>query len=127
MNDVISIPLNSATIKKNDNNNNLNSIPYLSFQTNKRKRNADNAFHTENYIYGIVTTATNWYYLKFDNDTEQRKFLAQKKYQTLELDFAALEDDSKLKDGLKEVIGTIVWLLKDKVGDNRLYKKNKAN
>jgi hypothetical protein len=38
-------------------------------QVNKKKRKADTAFGEDfDYIYGIVTTATEWYFILFFSD-----------------------------------------------------------
>lgn len=81
----------------------------------------------DNYLYGIVTTATKWYYLKFSTENEQHIFLAQKNIQNLDLYSTTIEDDINLKNQLKDVLGSIVWLLGDKMMENKTNKKIKHN
>lgn len=98
------------------------------FQQNNKKRKAFQAFKDEDeYIYGIVTTGTTWYYIKFDTTGIEQICLAQKDVQDIELYISALDDDTILKKQVRDVIGAVGWLLQDKIEDIRKYKRNKKN
>ena len=83
------------------------------YQTNKRKRKADDAFDKEyDYPFGIVTTATEWYFLLFTSDeiscTIRNPLNIRIVKSALE---EGSEDEKKLHKKVKEVMGVIVGLL----------------
>ncbi|PKC63927.1 hypothetical protein RhiirA1_537427 [Rhizophagus irregularis] len=83
-----------------------------SYHTNKRKRKASEAFDDDfDYLYGIVTTAIDWYFIMY---TPERVYCTKADYH-IDLTEDILEDDAKLRQGVKEVMRVIVGLLKDRV------------
>ncbi|RGB33696.1 hypothetical protein C1646_815846 [Rhizophagus diaphanus] len=83
-----------------------------SYHTNKRKRKASEAFDDDfDYLYGIVTTATDWYFIMY---TPERIYCTKADYH-IDLTEDILDDDTKLCQGVKEVMGVIVGLSKDRV------------
>jgi hypothetical protein len=86
-------------------------------QVNKKKRTADNAFKDDfDYIYGIVTTATEWYFILYTS-----KKISCTSDNPLYIPFVkpALDEDSEgekeLFKNVKRVMEVIVGLLKDRV------------
>ncbi|PKK60551.1 hypothetical protein RhiirC2_761679 [Rhizophagus irregularis] len=83
-----------------------------SYHTNKRKRKASEAFDDDfDYLYGIVTTAIDWYFIMY---TPERIYCTKADYH-IDLTEDILDDDAKLRQGVKEIMGVIVGLLKDRV------------
>ena len=83
-----------------------------SYHTNKKKRKASEAFNDDfDYLYGIVTTATDWFFIMY---TPERIYCTKADYH-IDLTENILDDDAKLCQGVKEVMGVIVGLLKDRV------------
>ncbi|PKY14472.1 hypothetical protein RhiirB3_400334, partial [Rhizophagus irregularis] len=71
-----------------------------SHHTNTRKRKASEAFDDFDYLYGIVTTATDWYFLMY---TPERIYCSKADYHiTLTEDI--LDDDAELRCGVKKVM-----------------------
>ncbi|POG62850.1 hypothetical protein GLOIN_2v1691758 [Rhizophagus irregularis DAOM 181602=DAOM 197198] len=69
-----------------------------SYHTNKRKRKASEAFDDDfNYLYGIVTTATDWYLIMY---TPKRIYCTKADYH-IDLTEDILDDDAKLCQGAK--------------------------
>ena len=85
------------------------------FQTNKKKRTADQAFGNDyfNYIYGIVTTSTEWHFIIYTPDGIY--CTSGSEYQ-INLTKSAIKENPKLlHSNVKRVIGIIVGLLKNRV------------
>ncbi|GES95248.1 hypothetical protein GLOIN_2v1511347 [Rhizophagus clarus] len=85
------------------------------FQTNKKKRTADQAFGNDyfDYIYGIVTTGTEWHFIIYTPDGIYST--SGSEYQ-INLTKSAVKDNPELlRSNVKRVIGIIVGLLKDRV------------
>ncbi|GET66877.1 hypothetical protein GLOIN_2v1634247 [Rhizophagus irregularis DAOM 181602=DAOM 197198] len=83
-----------------------------SHHTNTRKRKASVAFDDEfDYLYGIVTTASDWYFLIY---TPERIYCSKDDYH-IALNEKIMKDDAELRRGVKKVMGVIVGLLKDRV------------
>ncbi|UZO29745.1 uncharacterized protein OCT59_023205 [Rhizophagus irregularis] len=83
-----------------------------SHHTNTRKRKASVAFDDEfDYLYGIVTTASDWYFLMY---TPERIYCSKDDYH-IALNEKIMKDDAELRRGVKKVMGVIVGLLKDRV------------
>ncbi|CAB4406102.1 unnamed protein product [Rhizophagus irregularis] len=69
-----------------------------SYHTNKRKRKASEAFDDDfNYLHGIVTTATDWYFIMY---TPERIYCTKADYH-IDLTEDILDDDAKLCQGVK--------------------------
>ncbi|PKY20829.1 hypothetical protein RhiirB3_498916 [Rhizophagus irregularis] len=85
------------------------------FQTNKKKRTADQAFGNDyfDYIYGIVTTGTEWYFIIYTPDGIY--CTSGIEYQINLTKSAVKENPELLRNNVKRVIGIIVGLLKDRV------------
>src|ERR1043165_9962707 len=85
------------------------------FQTNKKKRTADQAFENDyfDYIYGIVTTGTEWHFIIYTPDGIY--FTSGSKYQINLTKSTVKENPKLLCSNVKRVIGIIVGLLKDRV------------
>ncbi|GBC10134.1 hypothetical protein RclHR1_09370006 [Rhizophagus clarus] len=80
---------------------------------NKKKQKIDEAFDPDyNYIYGIVSTKTDWYFIL--HSTEGIYSTSRIKYQ-ISLTEDALKDDIELRKNVKRVLKVIVGLLKDRV------------
>jgi hypothetical protein len=84
------------------------------YRTNKRKRKADDAFY--DYIFGIVTTATEWYFLLYTPDgiscTSKNPLSIHFVESTLK---EGSEEEKELYKSVKRVMEVIVGLLKDRV------------
>src|SRR5688572_11871667 len=97
-----------------------------SLQENKRKRKrVEPEF---DYIYGIVTTGTKWWYVMFTNETKKIYTTANAYADTIPLEKEALHDDSELKRTVKKAVATIAWMLQDRagVGEDSLAKKRRV-
>jgi hypothetical protein len=86
-----------------------------SYQTNKKKRKRDDGDDFD-YLYGIVTSARDWHFLLYSpGEISQASELPV----TIEFNKKALDKNSNayqsLRNGVKEVLGIIVGLLKDRV------------
>jgi len=82
-----------------------------SYHTNTRKRKASEAFDDFDYLYGIVTTATDWHFLMY---TPERIYCTKADYH-IALTEDVLDNDRELRQGVKKVMEVIVGLLKDRV------------
>ncbi|GBC13413.2 hypothetical protein GLOIN_2v1511347 [Rhizophagus irregularis DAOM 181602=DAOM 197198] len=85
------------------------------FQANKKKRTADQAFGNDyfDYIYGVVTTGTEWHFIIYTPDGIYST--SGSEYQ-INLTKSAVKDNPELlRSNVKRVIGIIVGLLKDRV------------
>ncbi|CAG8789950.1 hypothetical protein C2G38_2035794 [Gigaspora rosea] len=81
------------------------------------KRIIGNAFGEKDYIYGIVTTAEAWYFLKYANEGV---FCTSKNPLKVDFNESALENSNEelnLRNNLKRIIEVIAGLLIDKLGD----------
>ena len=85
------------------------------FQTNKKKRTADQAFNEDyfDYLYGIVTTGTEWHFIIYTPDGIY--CTSGSEYQINLTKSAIKENPELLRNNVKRVIGIIVGLLKDRV------------
>ena len=78
----------------------------------KKRRKADKAFETDyEYVYGIVSTATDWYFIL--HSTEAIYCTSRTEYR-VSLTEDALEDPTELRKNVKRVLEVIVGLLKDR-------------
>ncbi|GES91993.1 hypothetical protein GLOIN_2v1709121 [Rhizophagus clarus] len=98
------------------------------FQTNKRKRKADDAFGEEyDYLFGIMTTATEWHFLLYTPDgiscTSRNPLNIRFVETTLE---EGSEDEKELCKNVKRVIEVIVGLLRERVDVEKEPKNKKA-
>jgi len=79
----------------------------------KKKRKVDVAFESEyEYVYGIVTTATDWYFIL--HSTEGIYSTSRTEYR-ISLTEDALDNDTELRKNVKRILEVIVGLLKDRV------------
>jgi hypothetical protein len=79
----------------------------------KKKRKADEAFESDyEYVYGIVSTATEWYFIL--HSTEAIYCTSRTEYR-ISLTEGALKDPSELRKNVKMILEVIVGLLKDRV------------
>ncbi|PKY35103.1 hypothetical protein RhiirB3_455480 [Rhizophagus irregularis] len=85
------------------------------FQTNKKKRTADQAFNEDyfDYLYGIVTTGAEWHFIIYTHDGIY--CTSGSEYQINLTKSAIKENPELLRSNVKRVIGIIVGLLKDRV------------
>ncbi|RIB06289.1 hypothetical protein C2G38_2046905 [Gigaspora rosea] len=81
-----------------------------SYQTNKRKKKADDSFY--DYLYGIVTTATDWHFIFY---TPEGVFSTSQTEYHISLTKSAIQDVSELRKGVKKAIEVIVGILKDRI------------
>jgi hypothetical protein len=96
-------------------------------QVNKKKRTADKAFKDDfDYIYGIVTTATEWYFILY---TSKKISCTSQDPLYIRLVRSALientDDEKELCKSVKRVMEVIVGLLKDRVEVEREPSKKK--
>ncbi|RIB28404.1 hypothetical protein C2G38_2137362 [Gigaspora rosea] len=88
-----------------------------SCQTNlkkQKKRKASDAFGGDDYeyLYGIVSTGTDWYFILY---TTEGIYCSSETEYHISLTKSALKDDADLKKYVKRVMETIVGLLKDRI------------
>jgi len=96
----------------------VQNLLQLKNSSQKNKRRADVAFEEEDYIYGMVTTAELWYFLKYTNEGV---FCTNNNPLKVEFNESALEDPNeelKLRNNVRKVLEVIVGLLIDKLGTN---------
>ncbi|CAJ0747403.1 5967_t:CDS:2, partial [Entrophospora sp. SA101] len=67
------------------------------------------------YLYGIVSTGSDWYFILY---TSKGIWCTSKSEYHISLTEASLDDDTRLCQGVKEVMEAIVGLLKDRVSVN---------
>ncbi|PKC56244.1 hypothetical protein RhiirA1_429237 [Rhizophagus irregularis] len=79
----------------------------MNLDTLKKKRTADEAFEEYEYVYGIVTTATDWYFILHSTEAI---YCTSKTSLTED----ALKDSTDLRKNVKRILGLIVGLLKDR-------------
>ncbi|POG63590.1 hypothetical protein GLOIN_2v1684954 [Rhizophagus irregularis DAOM 181602=DAOM 197198] len=84
----------------------------MNLDTLKKKRTADEAFEEYEYVYGIVTTATDWYFIL--HSTEAIYCTSKTEYR-ISLTEDALKDSTDLRKNVKRILGVIVGLLRDRV------------
>ncbi|RHZ80755.1 hypothetical protein Glove_132g73 [Diversispora epigaea] len=99
---------------------------------NKRKRSAEQAFENdEDYLYGIVSTATEWHFIKL---ATEGLYCTSKSEYRINLSKTALKKDiDSIRKDVKKVIGVVVGLLRDRitmcdeheVKKRRIQKNNK--
>ncbi|RIA88509.1 hypothetical protein C1645_826238 [Glomus cerebriforme] len=86
-----------------------------SYHTNKKKQKESEAFNDDfDYLYGIVTTAMDWYFIMY---TPERIYCITAGYH-ITLTEEILEDEERLRRGVKKVMEVIVGLLKDRIEVN---------
>src|SRR5581483_9542042 len=84
----------------------------MNLDTLKKKRKANEAFKSEyEYVYDIVTTATDWYFIL--HSTEGIYCTSRTEYR-ISLTEDALEDSTELCKNVKKILEVIVGLLKDR-------------
>ncbi|RIB06595.1 hypothetical protein C2G38_2046667 [Gigaspora rosea] len=96
------------------------------YQTNKKKRTADQAFRDDDYdyLYGIVSTATEWHFIMFATDG---LFCTCKSEYPINLSKMALKEDlDSIRKGVRRVLGVIVGLLKDRISVDNSPASKKA-
>ncbi|KAF0524963.1 hypothetical protein F8M41_014831 [Gigaspora margarita] len=93
------------------------------YQTNKRKRKSDGAFGEDyNYLYRIITTATDWYFLLYT--LESISCMSEIEYHiSLTKAMAKEENETELHKNVKRVMEVIVGLLKDRADVEKKLKK----
>src|SRR5436305_1661267 len=95
------------------------------YQTNKRKRKVDDAFREEyDYLFGIVTTATEWYFLLYTSEgiscTSETEY-----HVSLTKAIAKEENVAELHKNVKRVMEVIVGLMKERVEVEREPSKKR--
>uniref|UniRef100_A0A1D1ZEH6 SH3 domain-binding protein 4 n=1 Tax=Anthurium amnicola TaxID=1678845 RepID=A0A1D1ZEH6_9ARAE len=97
-------------------------------QTNKRKRKAEEAFSDEyDYMYGIVTTATEWYFILY---TTEGIYSTSEKDYLISFRKSALDNEDEFRRSVKRVMEVIVGLLEDRAGavdEKPLAKKRRVD
>ncbi|CAG8441437.1 4278_t:CDS:1 [Acaulospora morrowiae] len=92
----------------------------------KKKRKVDEAFEADyDYVYGIVSTGTDWYFILHTTDAI---YCTSKTEYHISLTEAVLEDDTELRKSVKRILEVIVGLLKDRVSasDEPAIKKRRV-
>ena len=94
----------------------------MNIKMNKKKWKVDKAFDPDyEYVYGIVTTDTDWYFIL--HSTEGIYSTSRAEYR-ISLTEDALKDDTELRKNVKRVLEVIIGLLKDRaVGSKKLETK----
>ncbi|CAG8569513.1 4417_t:CDS:2, partial [Dentiscutata heterogama] len=86
-----------------------------------------NVFREKDYIYGIVTIAEVWYFLKYTNEgiacTSKNPLKVEFNESALEI----LNEERNLRNNLKRIIEIITGLLIDKLGDTEPPVKKQSN
>ncbi|RGB27845.1 hypothetical protein C1646_768554 [Rhizophagus diaphanus] len=85
---------------------------FMNLDTLKKKRTADEAFEEYEYVYGIVTTATDWYFIL--HSTEAIYCTSKTEYR-ISLTEDALKDSTDLRKNMKRILEVIVGLLRNRV------------
>ena len=85
------------------------------FQTNKKKQTTDQAFRNDyfDYIYSIMTTNTEWYFIIYTLDGIY--FMSRSEYQINLMKSVIKENPELLRNNVKRVMSIIVKLLKNRV------------
>ncbi|RIB16147.1 hypothetical protein C2G38_2143232 [Gigaspora rosea] len=90
-----------------------------SLDSNKnKKRKLDELYPDQaysEYVYGIVSTGTDWYFLKHTPD----QIFCSKASDYIPLVTTQLNNDEDLRKGIKTVLGKIIWMLKDRDRTNK--------
>ncbi|POG75358.1 hypothetical protein GLOIN_2v1565907 [Rhizophagus irregularis DAOM 181602=DAOM 197198] len=115
---------NQATIGIYQNLLQCRSACDMNINMNKKKKKVDDAFDPDyDYVYGIVSTGTDWYFIL--HSTEGIYSTSRTEYR-ISLTEDALKDDTKLRKNVKRVLEVIVGLLKDRaVGSEELATKKR--
>ncbi|PKY23760.1 hypothetical protein RhiirB3_438067 [Rhizophagus irregularis] len=90
---------------------------------NKKKRKVDEAFDSNyyNYVYNIVSTGIDWYFILYS--TKGIYSMSRTEYR-ISLTKDILKDDTELCKNVKRVLEVIVKLLKDRaVGSEKFATK----
>ncbi|RIA98359.1 hypothetical protein C1645_129345 [Glomus cerebriforme] len=97
------------------------------YQSNKRKCKADDGGSGFDYLYGIVSTATDWYFLLYSTG---RISCTSKRPYNIVFSEAALEKDSveeqELRKNVKRVMEVIVGILIDRINIEKTPDSKKA-
>ncbi|CAG8494021.1 5452_t:CDS:2 [Scutellospora calospora] len=83
-----------------------------------KKRKLDELYSDQvysEYIYGIVSTSTDWYFLKHTPD----QIFCSQASDYIPLVTTQLNNDEDLRKGIKTVLGKIIWMLKDRDRTNK--------
>ncbi|PKY39281.1 hypothetical protein RhiirA4_393253 [Rhizophagus irregularis] len=85
----------------------------MNLDMHRRKRKADEAFDPPDYdyVYGIVSTGTDWYFIL--HSTEGIYSTSRTEYR-ISLTEDALEDPNESRKNVKRILEVIVGLLKDR-------------
>ncbi|GBC02800.1 hypothetical protein RclHR1_04820018 [Rhizophagus clarus] len=81
------------------------------YQTNKKKRTADQAFGNDyfDYLYGIVTTGTEWHFIIY---TPDGIYCTSGSEHQINLTKSAVKENPELlRNNVKMIIGIIVWVI----------------
>ncbi|RHZ63160.1 hypothetical protein Glove_332g6 [Diversispora epigaea] len=104
-----------AIVRRLTNEEKIYIACFCAYHTNKKKRTADQAFRSDDYdyLYGIVSTSTEWHFIIFATDG---LYCTSKNEYRINLTKEALKEDlESIRKGVKKVIGIIVGLLKDRI------------
>ncbi|CAG8598947.1 23525_t:CDS:2 [Gigaspora margarita] len=84
-----------------------------SLDSNKNKKHKLDDLYPDQayleYVYGIVSTGTNWYFLKHTPD----QIFCSQAFDYIPLVTTQLNNDEDLRKEIKTVLGKIIWMLKD--------------
>ncbi|CAI2188161.1 18210_t:CDS:2, partial [Funneliformis geosporum] len=84
----------------------------MNLDTLKKKCKAEKAFKEYEYVYGIVTIATDWYFIL--HSTKAIYYTSKTEYR-ISLTEDALKDSTDLCKNVRRILEVIVGLLKDRV------------
>src|ERR1043165_8153365 len=97
----------------------------MNLDTLKKKCTADEAFEKYEYVYGIVITGMDWYFIL--HSIEGIYYMSKTEYR-ISLTEDALKDSTDLRKNVKRILEVIVGLLKDRVSasDEPANKKRRV-
>jgi hypothetical protein len=89
----------------------------MNINMNKKKRKAGDAFDSDyEYVYGIISTGTDWYFTLYS--TESIYITCSTGYK-IPLTKDALENPTELRKNVKRILEVIVGLLMDRLSASK--------
>ena len=96
-------------------------------RVNKKKHTIDEAFGDYDYLYGIVSTATEWYFILYS--TNGIACTSRSPYNIRFIEAALVKnskEEKELHENVKKIVEIIVGLLKDRVEVENISAKKKS-
>ncbi len=98
-----------------------------SYKVNKKKCTIDETFGDYDYLYGIVSTATEWYFILYS--TNGIACTSRSPYNIRFIEAALVKnskEEKELHENVKKIVEIIVGLLKDRVEVENISAKKKS-